>query len=537
MINQSFSKFKNVFYLRKSTFEFLDDLLVYLNVPKRKTLQEFLANAKEIYSDKYDYSEVEYINTSIKVKIICPVHGAFFKTPQKFLNKKQDCKECKGYRLWSFERFVYEANLFHEGKYKYPKQKWINTKSKYIIICPIHGEFHQIAYGHLRGGCNKCAYDLKNHKQRDTNENFITKAKKIFGIKYDYSNIEYYNSQTKIKIYCKLHGYFHMKPNSHISGQGCPKCGRIEANINIRKSWSEVLVRFKKIHGNKYKYKEETYVDYTTKMTMICSIHGDFEKKPHTHYSMKSGCKACGIITTSEKNTLSWDTNLLEFKNVHGNKYTYYPSTYKGVEKKMKINCDKHGDFFQQVSTHKGGGGCRECAYELNGENSRKTKGEFIQESILVHGEKYNYDKVKWNDQHDNVIIICPKHGDFIQIAINHSRGSGCQICNESHGEREIRMYLNKVNVKFISQKTFTDLKDKNLLRCDFYLPKENMVIEYNGKQHYQADEFFGGSDAFEKRIKLDKIKLEYCISNKIRFEIIRYDEDVIDRLIEILAI
>ena len=157
MINQSFSKFKNVFYLRKSTFEFLDDLLVYLNVPKRKTLQEFLANAKEIYSDKYDYSEVEYINTSIKVKIICPVHGAFFKTPQKFLNKKQDCKECKGYKLWSFERFVYEANLFHEGKYKYPKQKWINTKSKYIMTCPIHGEFEQRPVYHAHGkGCSDC---------------------------------------------------------------------------------------------------------------------------------------------------------------------------------------------------------------------------------------------------------------------------------------------------------------------------------------------------------------------------------------------
>ena len=112
-------------------------LLVYLNVPKRKTLQDFLSNAKEIYPDKYDYSDVEYINTSTKVKIICPVHGAFFKSPHHFLKRKQGCRECNNFKVWDFERFVYEANLFHKGKYKYPKQKWINTKSKYIIICPI----------------------------------------------------------------------------------------------------------------------------------------------------------------------------------------------------------------------------------------------------------------------------------------------------------------------------------------------------------------------------------------------------------------
>ena len=102
--------------------------------------------------------------------------------------------------------------------------------------------------------------------------------------------------------------------------------------------------------------------------------------------------------------------------------------------------------------------------------------------------------------------------------------------------EREIRKYLNNINTIFVAQKTFPGLKDEKLLRCDFYLPKENMVIEYNGKQHYQADEFFGGLEAFEERIKLDHIKHEYCINNKIRFEIIKYDEDVIDRLIEILA-
>ena len=88
-------------------------------------------------------------------------------------------------------KFVGKANIFHKNKYTYPKQTFINTNVKHKIICPVHGEFMQSIYHHLRGGCNQCAIEYRNNKQRDTKEEFIEKANLLFGEKYNYSGVEF----------------------------------------------------------------------------------------------------------------------------------------------------------------------------------------------------------------------------------------------------------------------------------------------------------------------------------------------------------
>jgi hypothetical protein len=81
-------------------------------MPRRKTIEDFLREAKLNYGDKYDYSKVNYINTSTKVIIICPDHGEFLKTPYHFLIRKQECRECSGYTNWNWELFVKKATEF-----------------------------------------------------------------------------------------------------------------------------------------------------------------------------------------------------------------------------------------------------------------------------------------------------------------------------------------------------------------------------------------------------------------------------------------
>ena len=85
-------------------------------MPTKKTFLDFINSAKSIYGDKYDYSKVIYKNTSTKVEIICPKHGSFFKTPSKFINAKQSCRECNGYIKWTWDKFVGKANIFHKNK-------------------------------------------------------------------------------------------------------------------------------------------------------------------------------------------------------------------------------------------------------------------------------------------------------------------------------------------------------------------------------------------------------------------------------------
>ena len=129
-------------------------------MPRKKTLQDFISSAISIYGNKYDYSTVIYINSSTKVEILCSKHGSFFKTPQKFLNAKQECPECNGRINWTWDKFVKEANKFHNSKCQYPRHKFKTTKTKYIIICPVHGEFKQSIFHHLRGDVINVQYPL-----------------------------------------------------------------------------------------------------------------------------------------------------------------------------------------------------------------------------------------------------------------------------------------------------------------------------------------------------------------------------------------
>ena len=119
------------------------------------------------------------------------------------------------------ETFPIKANLKHDNKYDYSKVEYVNVRTKVTIICPEHGEFEQRPNDHLTGyGCPKCG-----GTQQLTTDDFIEKAKTIHGDKYDYSKSEYVKSHIKLTITCPLHGDWSVKPNNHLNGKGCPKCG------------------------------------------------------------------------------------------------------------------------------------------------------------------------------------------------------------------------------------------------------------------------------------------------------------------------
>jgi hypothetical protein len=87
------------------------------------------------------------------------------------------------------------------------------------------------------------------------------------------------------------------------------------------------------------------------------------------------------------------------------------------------------------------------------------------------------------------------------------------------------------MEIDFFTQHTFPDLKYKSQLKCDFFIPDYNLVIEYNGRQHYVAVDFFDGVKGLRATQKRDKIKRDYCFENGINYEIIKYDENIEDEL------
>jgi Zn finger protein HypA/HybF involved in hydrogenase expression len=427
------------------------------------------------------------------------------------------------------EDFLAKAIIKHGDKYDYSKVGYVTTKQKVEIICLEHDSFHQTPGNHMKGqGCPECGKIARAKSQRYSSKEFIESVQVVHGNTYDYSEVNYVNSQTKVKINCFVHGAFYMKPNSHFNGQGCPKCGRISARENIALDYSVFLERAENVHGKRYEYVEESYKNYTSKMRIFCSEHGFFEQTPHSHISMKAGCPLCGNISASFSNQKGWEIVNDMFISVHGTRYKYDPCSYRDVSHKMRIECSKHGWFEQKPYQHYAGHGCSKCGTEENAEKKKITFSDFIAKSLEVHGKKYSYEQTEYIDIFTPIHISCSKHGEFLQTPRNHYRGSGCPKCNSSKGEEKIRNILNELSVEFIEQKTFDELIHKNNLRCDFYLPKYNTVIEFNGIQHYEPISVFGGIIGLKENQKRDMIKYNFLKENKIDLIIVRYDiEDV----------
>lgn len=196
-----------------------------------KTTEQFIKDSKEIHGDKYDYSKVEYINNSTKVKITCREHGEFEQVPKSHL-KGRGCPDCGNDKKnanrieEAAKSFSQRSSDIHNSKYDYSKVVYINSHTKVTIICPEHGDFEQMPHDHLQGkGCIVCGAQANGKNKRDKAAlEFKDKANATHNNKYDYSLIEYVDSKTKINIVCPEHGEFSQIPASHLRGYGCPGC-------------------------------------------------------------------------------------------------------------------------------------------------------------------------------------------------------------------------------------------------------------------------------------------------------------------------
>lgn len=276
--------------------------------------------------------------------------------------------------------------------------------------------------------------------------------------------------------------------------------------------------------NHKYDYSFVDYKNCFTKVKIICPIHGAFEVTPTAHKNSKFGCKKCSFDlkgeNISKKNRHSNGKYIKKCIELFGNKYDYSLIEYKGVREKIKVICPIHGLFEPRADTFiSKNGGCRKCSSKFNTEY-------FINRAKLIHGNKYDYSLTEYKGADFKLKIICPKHGVFEQVATAHlSQKQGCPFCKESKGEKIIYSFLVKNNISFVFQKTFDNLKDISKLSYDFYLPNYNLLIEYNGIQHYKPIKKFGGENYFDIQKKHDLLKKEYAEKNNINLLIISYKD------------
>lgn len=206
-------------------------------------------------------------------------------------------------------------------------------------------------------------------------------------------------------------------------------------------------------------------------------------------------------------------------KVIHNDKYDYSLVKYKNCRTNIDIICKKHGIFSQNPRHHvEKKSNCPLCRNEILSNKFSQNTEHFINKANKIHKNYYDYSKVNYINAKNKVIIVCPKHGEFIQLPYNHLNGSGCPSCKESLGEKKIVNFLIKNNINFKRQVSFSDLiGESGKLFFDFYLPEYKLLIEYDGIQHYKPINYFGGINQLNKQRNFDYKKIRYAIDNKYK--------------------
>lgn len=294
---------------------------------------------------------------------------------------------------------------------------------------------------------------------------------------------------------------------------------------NPDKSRNNFITKSNSRHNYKYNYDNVEYVTSTSNVEVICPIHGSFMVRPDSHIR-KVGCNLCnGGVKFSQEQFI------VKAKFIHNDKFNYDKVSYINSNTKIEIVCIRHGSFWMNPSKHLTGQSCPSC----NGVK-KKTSIDFINDSIKVHGNKYLYENVIYKNNRTKVKIICQKHGIFEQNPKDHLNGHGCNICRESKGQVIIKNLLNILNINFVEEHKFSECVGigGRKLPFDFYLPNFNICIEFDGKQHFESIEVFGGDIEFNKLKANDLLRNDYCICKSIMLIRIRYNK--IQKDLEFLA-
>lgn len=191
---------------------------------------------------------------------------------------------------FSQEEFIKKVKEIHGEKLNFDKSIYDGMDKHVIVTCPIHGDFliKPVGLIHQKHGCKYCSHQ----SYPSTKEMFIEKATKIHNCKYTYNNVVYKNNKTKVCVTCPIHGDFDVRPDNHLHGSGCPRCGKISMAEKEKFTKDKFIKLSRKVHGDKYDYSKVEYKDYKEKICIVCPKHGEFWQTPDNHLH-SHGCPYC----------------------------------------------------------------------------------------------------------------------------------------------------------------------------------------------------------------------------------------------------
>lgn len=294
------------------------------------TLSTFIAKAKKVHGDTYDYSKVIYIDSRSKVTIVCNLHGEFYQVANSHLSGR-GCPTCANLKIGFNSRlpqaeFINQVKAKHGDRYDLSGIVYTGRAHKIKVTCRTHGVFYPQAgnFAYLGSGCPECGKERVGAKARRTLESFITDAKKVHGDRFTYGELKYIGGTTYLTVICKDHGEFTQVAQDHLRGIGCVKCSK--PMFDTKTFVSSAI----SVHGDRYDYSVSNYTDSLSKVEIICPSHGPFMQAPNYHVNDSQGCPRCARNGVS-----TGHMEILEFVNKHLYAVQEYP--FDGSRRRLDI--------------------------------------------------------------------------------------------------------------------------------------------------------------------------------------------------------
>lgn len=440
------------------------------------------------------------------------------------------------------EQFENNSNLVHNHIYCYSDSTFINIRTPVIIYCSAHEiYFSQNPGVHIYQGCGcpECSREGTLTFKMKGRDYYISEAIKLFSNKYNYDNVpENILKKDPIEIICCACGNIFVTTFGRHLGikQEC-KCQKpLDAGKPKIISYDSFVSAAEIIHNKKYKYENVVFKNSYTPVLITCQEHGDFPQRPNCHVK-GNGCPECAHKEGGDKCRTFEKTFLTCAYDIHGDIFGYDDMNFINSKTPISILCLSGNHVFNRTpEKHLISKGCPICMGRY------KTLDDFIKEVEIIHDYFYTYDNAVYENNHTDLLVTCPKHGDFPITPRNHRQGKGCPICRESQGEKLLRKLFKKYGIIYKRQYKFEDCKHIQQLRFDFgildNLEKLLGLVEYQGIQHYIPTDFSSNltpeelSEEFTLVQLRDQIKKTYCETNNISLLCIPYFEKIPESLL-----
>lgn len=249
------------------------------------------------------------------------------------------------------------------GRYMIVSFAYLGPRTVCQLVCADHGgftkEFRSVVYSEQ--GCPRCAREAGAKRGRRQPSSLpagiLQELETKHGSTCRYDRFMYVNRRTPGIITCLKHGDHKQSVSNHLrSVHGCPSCKGVASRERSAMTWQEAKAACVRVHGERYAYPDQVYLNSQSPLLITCPEHGTFAQTLASHVHGEAGCPAC--VAHPRMTRAAFVKTAIA---THGPAYGYGRCVFKNSAKKVEVTCVKHGSFWASPRAHVSGKGCPRC--------------------------------------------------------------------------------------------------------------------------------------------------------------------------------